>query len=120
MCGKLPPIEKLDVVCNYVHIVHMITENIATSRANMSALLRQVQEGETVMILDRGVPVARFEPVTVWENEGYALMAKSLVKAGDLMPRRVPLGDDFFDLPFAEDRGARVRSALIEERREGR
>ncbi len=98
----------------------MIMENVATSRANMSALLRQVQDGETVIILDRGMPVARFEPVTAWENEGYALMAKSLVKAGDLLPRHTPLGDDFFDLPFADDRSAGVRSALIEERREGR
>ncbi len=86
----------------------------------MSALLRQVQEGETVMILDRGVPVARFEPVTDWSGEGYGLMARALTKSGDMLPRKVALGDDFFNLPLSEDKKAGVRSALLEERREGR
>lgn len=36
----------------------------------MSSLFQQVQEGETVMILDRGVPVARLEPVTDWSGDG--------------------------------------------------
>ncbi|MFO1471818.1 MAG: hypothetical protein U1F27_12380 [Turneriella sp.] len=98
----------------------MIMDTIASSRANMSALLRQVQEGETVMILDRGVPVARFEPVTDWSGEGYGLMARALTKSGDMLPRKVALGDDFFDLPLSEDKKAGVRSALLEERREGR
>lgn len=49
-----------------------------------------------------------------------ALMAKGLTKSGDMLPRKVALGDDFFDLPLSEDKRAGVRSALLEERREGR
>lgn len=95
-------------------------ESVATSRANMSALLRQVQDGETVVILDHGLPVARFEPITTWDSVGYAIMAKGLSKSGDLLPRKTPLTDDFFDMPFSEDKKGSVRSALLEERREGR
>jgi hypothetical protein len=72
------------------------------------------------MSLDRGMPVARFEPVIAWDNETYKLMAARLTKAGDLNPRKTPLSDDFFDMPMSEDQNAGVRSALIEERREGR
>lgn len=98
----------------------MLTENIATSRSNMSALLKQVRQGETIMILDRGLPVARFEPVTQWNSPDYKIMAKGLTKSGDLMPRKVALDDNFFDMPLSDDPGAGVRAALIDERREGR
>ncbi|MBV6493464.1 MAG: hypothetical protein LDLANPLL_01487 [Turneriella sp.] len=98
----------------------MIAENIATSRSNMSSLLRQVRHGETVIILDRGMPVARFEPVDTWTDDTYKLMAARLVKSGDLMPRKKKLGDDFFDMPLPVDEKGSVRAALIEERREGR
>jgi antitoxin (DNA-binding transcriptional repressor) of toxin-antitoxin stability system len=98
----------------------MVAENIATSRSKMSGLLRQVRQGETVIILDRGIPVARFEPVAAWDDESYKLMAAKLVKSGDLMPRKKKLGDDFFDMPLTEDKKGAVRAALIEERREGR
>jgi antitoxin (DNA-binding transcriptional repressor) of toxin-antitoxin stability system len=103
-----------------VHIVHMVAENIATSRSNMSALLKQVQAGETVIILDRGIPVARFEPVDSWNDETYKLMAAKLTKAGDLFPRKAALGDDFFDMPLPDDRKGGARAALIAERRDGR
>lgn len=98
----------------------MRAENIATSRSNMSGLLRQVREGETVIILDRGIPVARFEPVSAWDDEMYKPMAAKLVKSGDLMPRKKKLSDDFFDMPLPEDKKGTVRAALIEERRDGR
>ncbi len=98
----------------------MVAESIATSRSNLSGLLRQVRQGETVIILDRDVPVARFEPIESWDEETYHLMAAKLTKAGDLLPRKKKLSDDFFDLPLPEDKHGTVRAALIEERREGR
>jgi antitoxin (DNA-binding transcriptional repressor) of toxin-antitoxin stability system len=98
----------------------MVAENIATSRSNMSGLLRQVRDGETVVILDRGIPVARMEPVAGWDDETYKLMAAKLTRSGDLMPRKVALGDDFFDMPLPEDKKGSVRAALIAERRAGR
>lgn len=98
----------------------MVAENIATSRSNLSGLLRQVRQGETVIILDRGIPVARFEPIESWDDETYHLMAARLTKAGDLLPRKAKLSDDFFDMPLPEDKKGSVREALIAERREGR
>lgn len=86
----------------------------------MSGLLRQVRQGETVIILDRGIPVARFEPADTWDNEMYKLMAVKLTKSGDLMPRKKRLSDDFFDMPLPDDKKGAVRAALIAERREGR
>lgn len=104
----------------YVHIVHVIAETIANSRAKMSALLKQVQAGEIVVVLDHGTPVARIEAVTSWSDENYALMAKTLVRSGDLLPKRKPLDDTFFELPMSDDKEGKVLSALLEERREGR
>ena len=95
-------------------------ENIATSRANLSGFLKQVRMGETIVILDRGQPVARFEPISDWGSENYAFMAKDLAKSGDLLPRKSSLEDDFFLMPISEDPEADVRTALIAERREGR
>lgn len=86
----------------------------------MSGLLRQVRQGETVILLDRGIPVARFEPIDSWDNETYHLMAARLTKAGDLLPRKNKLGDAFFDMLLPEDKKGSVREALIAERREGR
>jgi antitoxin (DNA-binding transcriptional repressor) of toxin-antitoxin stability system len=98
----------------------MVAENIATSRANLSNLLRQVRRGETVIILDRDIPVARIEAIDSWDDETYQLMAAKLTKAGDLLPRKTKLSDDFFDLPLPDDKKGLLREALLAERREGR
>lgn len=43
---------------------HMKTARVTQSKNGLSGLLRTVREGRSVLILDRGVPVARLEPVT--------------------------------------------------------
>lgn len=40
----------------------MITTNVTDVKARLSELLRRVAEGESVLILHRGRPVARIEP----------------------------------------------------------
>ena len=37
--------------------------NISTTKNNLSKLLDEVRGGETILIVDRNVPVARLEPV---------------------------------------------------------
>ncbi len=37
--------------------------NISTTKNNLSKLLDEVRNGETILIVDRNVPVARLEPV---------------------------------------------------------
>lgn len=41
------------------HNGHMITTNVTDANARLSELLRRVAEGETVLILHRGRPIAR-------------------------------------------------------------
>ncbi|MBK6768520.1 MAG: type II toxin-antitoxin system prevent-host-death family antitoxin [Ardenticatenales bacterium] len=43
----------------------MITTNVTDVKARLSELLRRVAEGETVLILHRGRPIARIEPAVV-------------------------------------------------------
>ena len=102
-----------------MHYVHMVAENIATSRSNLSSLLKQVRQGETVIVLDRDIPIARLEAIDLWSDEMYKLMAGRLTKAGDLLPRKKKLSADFFDLPLPEDNEASVRNAVLSERNEG-
>ena len=58
----------------------MIRANISELRNGLSAYLRRVRRGETVLILDRSVPIARLTPVEEnagvrQEREAYALGA---------------------------------------------
>ncbi len=56
----------------------MIRANISELRNGLSAYLRRVRRGESVLILDRSVPIARLTPVEVaagvrQEREAYAV-----------------------------------------------
>src|SRR5688500_6315160 len=46
-----------------VYNSHMKKASLTDTKNNLSALIDEVREGETVLILDRGRPVARLEPV---------------------------------------------------------
>ncbi len=41
----------------------MQAKTITEAKSGLSALIDQVRAGETILITDRGVPVARLEPV---------------------------------------------------------
>lgn len=92
---------------------------ITQAKNGFSALIDQVKAGESVLILDRGTPVARLEPVTsVGDGEGRAarLERAGLATRGvtappiDLILRPGPAGAP----------GASLLDALLEERRTGR
>lgn len=89
------------------------------AKNRLSALLREVQAGTTIVITDRGVPVARLVPVG--PTRGVAAGAVSLAQQGLLvLPDRTPSAR-WLDLPAPARRKHRSTvQALLDERRAGR
>ncbi|HEX4157329.1 MAG TPA: type II toxin-antitoxin system Phd/YefM family antitoxin [Rhizomicrobium sp.] len=94
--------------------------SITEARNNLSALIDGLRNGSSVLILDRGRPVARLEPVAA-EEIGWDERIARLVREGLVRPRRKPLSKAFFqtELPQTRD-GSSELDALLEERRDGR
>ena len=89
------------------------------TKNRLSALLAEVRAGETVLILDRGVPVARLEPVTAGDDADGRLAR--LQRAGVLIPARAePALELALADPPAPEPGASAVQALLDERRTGR
>ena len=90
---------------------------ISQLKNRLSAYLRKVRAGSTILILDRDEPVARLERI---EAGGRAAdRAIRLEKAGLLRRPRHPLRLD--SLRAASPRAEKsVLEALLDERREGR
>jgi prevent-host-death family protein len=93
---------------------------ITEAKNNLSALIDGLKSGSPVLILDRGRPVARLEPVSSGGETDDERLAR-LIREGIVRPARKPLTRNFFTrrLPRTKN-GASVVAALIEERREGR
>lgn len=93
---------------------------LTETKNNLSALVDQVQHGETILILDRGRPVARLE--SVWgegddpEGRLARLERQGLLRRGSLpLPREILLAP-----PPRPVEGASALEALLAERQEGR
>lgn len=98
----------------------MKNARISELRDHLSEYLRRVRRGETVVVYDRDVPIARIEPVTL-PSEGLPNFYQSAIRLGIVRPARVR--DALLaSLPPAPKpkRPARLVEALIEERRSGR
>ena len=95
--------------------------SITEAKNNLSALIDGLKGGSPVLIIDRGRPVARLEPVTgdlEGEHDGRLLR---LVRDGVVTPRRgAPPRALFSDQPPRAKAGSSAVEALLEERREGR
>jgi prevent-host-death family protein len=92
---------------------------ITQAKNGLSALIDQVRAGETVIILDRGRPVARLEPAVQGDDPAGRLAR--LARAGLV---RLPTAPPPLDL-LSRRRprlapGVSIVEALLEERREGR
>jgi prevent-host-death family protein len=95
--------------------------SITEAKNNLSALIDGLRGGSAILIVDRGRPVARLEPVTTGleaEHDGRLLR---LVRDGIVRPRRAaPPPTLFSQQPPRAKTGASAVKALLDERREGR
>jgi prevent-host-death family protein len=95
--------------------------SISETKNRLSALLDRVRQGQTVIIEDRGLPVARLEPIVAAGTEPEGRLAR-LERQG--IVRRTgsaTLRSSFFRTRPPRRAGKRAASAiLIDERREGR
>ena len=99
----------------------MKTATISEAKNKLSQLLDWVKAGETVIITDRDVPVAKLESIQrPSEGEAYGRMER-LIRAGIAKGPVKPLPKGFFDrkLPVPA-KGMSVLDALLEERDESR
>jgi prevent-host-death family protein len=95
--------------------------SITEAKNNLSALIDGLRSGSSVLIVDRGRPVARLEPVSAGHEDGQDGRLSRLIRDGMVRPRRAgPPRALFSSQPPCASAGASVVDALIEERREGR
>src|SRR6202020_1268809 len=93
--------------------------SITQTKNGLSALIDGLKGGEAVLIVDRGRPVARLEPVAGGEEGGPSGRLARLIRDGVLRPRRPVTPAVVFTSPPPSSRASAV-GALIDERREGR
>ncbi len=93
-------------------------ERVSISRLKdqLSAYLKRVQAGETVLVTDRNKPVARLEPIP--EPDDDESRVARLEAAGLVTrPKRKLTADLLQPIDLGKD--ARLLEALLEEREEG-
>ncbi len=94
--------------------------SVTEAKNQLSALLDRVRRGETILIEDRGVPVAQLQPVAAGADADQARVAR-LVRAGVLRPPQRPAADARLRGPRPRlARGASGVAALLAEREQGR
>lgn len=98
----------------------MLVATITEAKNRLSALIDSVRGGESVLIVDRGIPVARLESAVTAEADAGGRIAR-LQRAGLVRPAHgQPAAGKLVSAPPAARRGASGAQALIDERRAGR
>jgi prevent-host-death family protein len=93
--------------------------SISEAKNNLSALIDRVKGGSPVLIVDRGRPVARLEPVSGSDPADNRLAR--LVREGVVRPARsVPPKHLSARQPPRTKKGVSGVRALLDERRQGR
>lgn len=99
----------------------MKTASITEAKNGLSALIDSLKSGSPVLIVDRGRPVARLEPVTSGADDAPDGRLSRLVRDGVIRPRRAePSRVVLRTRPPQLRGGASAVDALIQERRNGR
>ena len=93
----------------------MIVSNVSNTKNKLSELLRRVQDGETVTIVDRDKPVARIVRI---EREGEVSRMADLVARGIVVPPVAPYRIDA--MPRVGGEGGLLLEAFLAEREEER
>ena len=95
--------------------------SITEAKNNLSALIDGLKAGSPVLIVDRGRPVARLEPVAGGREGEEDGRLSRLLRDGLVRPRRSALPRALFtSQPPRASAGTSAVDALIEERRNGR
>lgn len=98
----------------------MLVATITEAKNRLSALIDHVKHGESVLIVDRGTPVARLESAVAANTDPGGRISR-LERAGAVRPARKPLARAVLSSPPPKPvRGASAVSALLEERRGAR
>ena len=94
---------------------------ISETKNNLSALIRRVKNGETILILDRDTPVARLTPVQPADEGSDEERLARLEKAGIIRrgTGRYPRSILEHDPPRLR-KGASALAALLKDREESR
>jgi prevent-host-death family protein len=97
----------------------MKTASVTEAKNGLSALIDRVRAGESVLITDRGLAVARLEPVTASPDSTGRL--RRLERAGVIRIGAVPAPLDLLRTPAPGlPAGVSAVQALVDERRSGR
>jgi prevent-host-death family protein len=95
--------------------------SITEAKNNLSALIDGLKNGSPVLIVDRGRPVARLEPVTTGREPDHEGRLSRLIREGIVRPARAPASRALVaERPPRAKRGASGVRVLIRERRESR
>lgn len=98
----------------------MLVATITEAKNRLSALIDQVRAGESILIVDRGTPVARLESAVSAAPDVEGRIAR-LERAGALRAARKPPAIELLSTdPPSPRLGASAVAALLKERREGR
>jgi prevent-host-death family protein len=98
----------------------MRVATITEAKNRLSALIDHVRGGESVLIVDRGIPVARLESAVSADANPQGRIAR-LERAGAVRPaRRPPPTEVLSSRPPSARPGASAVAALLEDRRAGR
>jgi len=97
----------------------MKTTTITDAKNGLSALIDRVKAGDSVLILDRGVPVARLEPVP--SNMDPSGRLRRLERSGVIRPgSAAPPIELLRTPPPVPAANASAIDALLDDRRSGR
>ncbi len=94
----------------------MRTVSVSALKARLSEYLRRVRAGDTLVVTDRGSPVAIVAPLP---RGDYESAMNALVEKGLVRPPSAALPDDFWNRPRPKDPSGRCVAAIVEERAEG-
>src|SRR5947207_12183204 len=94
-----------------------MTASITEAKNNLSKLIKRVRQGESILILDRNVPVARLEPLRPGSSEADEAKLMDLERRGLLRRGRGKLAKDFWTRSLPKYKKSVVQ-ALLDERNE--
>lgn len=97
----------------------MFTVKISVLKNQLSAILRRVQKGEEVVILDRDQPIARLVRISSTSHQDMPLFMEQLIQRGIVKPaaKKIP-NRRWFESRLITVEGVQPSQILIQEREE--